>query len=71
MWTNEQFLSFIYYIYLRPELWEVEQNCCRHRNRKEHSWQIVTSEFAITPEEAYKKFRSLRTYAKNKQKITA
>ena len=38
------------------------------RNHKKDSWQSVASEFAITPEEAYKKFRSLRTYVKNEQK---
>ena len=68
MWTNEKILSFINSIYLRPELWDVEQNCYKDRNRKKESWQSVASEFAITPEEAYKKFRSLRTYAKNEQK---
>jgi len=68
MWTNEKILSFINSIYLRPELWDVEQNCYKDRNRKKDSWQSVASEFAITPEEAYKKFRSLRTYAKNEQK---
>jgi hypothetical protein len=49
-------------------LWDVEQNCYKDRNRKKDTWRSVASEFAITPEEAYKKLRSLRTYAKNEQK---
>jgi hypothetical protein len=68
MWTNEKALSFINSIYLRPGLWDVEQHCYKDRNRKKDSWQSVASEFAITPEEAYKKFISLRTYAKNEQR---
>jgi hypothetical protein len=55
-------------MYLRPELWDIEQNRYKDRNLKEYSWPSIASEFAITPEEAYKKFKSLRTYVKNKQK---
>jgi hypothetical protein len=68
MWTNDHVLSFINSVYLRPELWDIEQNTYKDKNLKKDSWQSVGSEFGITAEEAYKKFRSLRTYARNEHK---
>lgn len=67
-WSNEKILSFINSIYLRPELWDMEENSYQDRNLKKDSWQAIATEYAITTQEAYKKFRSLRTYAKNEQK---
>jgi hypothetical protein len=49
MWTNDH----------------VAQNTYKDKNLKKDSWQSVGSEFGMTAEEAYKKFRSLRKYAKN------
>ncbi|XP_047101232.1 uncharacterized protein LOC124720027 [Schistocerca piceifrons] len=67
-WTNEKTLNFINAIHLRPELWDVESSVYKDRNLKKDSWLAVADDYGITPDEAYKKFRSLRTYAKCEEK---
>lgn len=67
-WTNDRTIEFINEIYLRPELWDVEVSSYRDRNAKKDGWAAVAIKFNISSDEAYKKFRSLRTYAKNEHK---
>ncbi|XP_072391856.1 uncharacterized protein [Diabrotica undecimpunctata] len=67
-WSNETIIDFINEIHLRPELWNVEFAIYKDRNAKKDAWALVAEKFHISSDEAYKKFKSLRTYAKNEEK---
>ncbi|KAG5895813.1 hypothetical protein JTB14_028517 [Gonioctena quinquepunctata] len=67
-WSNEKIIDFINEVHLHPELWNVETGIYRDRNAKKDGWAVISEKFGITSDEAYKKFRSLRTYAKNDEK---
>ncbi|XP_050508389.1 uncharacterized protein LOC126885710 [Diabrotica virgifera virgifera] len=67
-WTNERIIDFINVIYLHPELWNVESEIYKDRNAKKDAWAVIAEKFMISSDEAYKKFKSLRTYAKNEEK---
>ena len=67
-WSNEKIIDFINEIHVRPELWNVETGIYKDRNAKKDGWAVIAEKFNITSDEAYKKFRSLRTYAKNEER---
>ena len=67
-WSNEKIIDFINEIHLHPVLWNVETSQYKDRNSKKDGWAAVATKFEITSDEAYKKFRSLRTYAKDEEK---
>ncbi|CAH1976712.1 unnamed protein product [Acanthoscelides obtectus] len=67
-WTNEKTLHLINAIHLRPELWDVDNVLYKDKNRKKDGWNAIATELEISSDEAYKKFRSLRTYVKNEAK---
>lgn len=67
-WSNEKIIDFINEVHLHPELWNVETGIYKDRNAKKDGWAVISEKFGITSDEAYKKFRSLRTYAKNEEK---
>lgn len=67
-WSNEKIIDFINEIHLHPELWNVETGIYKDRNAKKDGWAVISEKFGISSDEAYKKFRSLRTYAKNEEK---
>lgn len=46
----------------------METGIYKDRNAKKDGWAVISEKFGITSDEAYKKFRSLRTYAKNEEK---
>ncbi|XP_030040548.2 uncharacterized protein LOC115455896 [Manduca sexta] len=68
LWTDEMIIQFINEIRRRPELWDVNNMAYKDREAKRNSWSRVGSLFDVTPDEAYSKFRNLRTYARNEQK---
>ncbi|KAG5858266.1 hypothetical protein JTB14_032633 [Gonioctena quinquepunctata] len=67
-WSNGKIIDFINEVHLHPELWNVETGIYEDRNAKKDGWAVISEKFGITSDEAYKKFRSLRTYAKNEEK---
>lgn len=67
-WSNEKILNFINEIHVLPELWYVEASVYKDRNLKKDAWAVIAAKFNVTTEEAYKKFRNLRTYAKTELK---
>lgn len=67
-WTNEKIVDFINEVHLHPELWDVKSGIYKDRNAKKDGWSVIAEKFNIASTEAYKKFRSLRTYAHNEEK---
>lgn len=67
-WSNERILDFINEIHKHPTLWDVETNEYKDRNAKKNIWVKIANKFNISSEEAYRKFKNLRTYAKNEEK---
>lgn len=67
-WSNEKIIDFINEVHLHPELWNVETGVYKDRNAKKDGWVVISAKIGVTSDEAYKKFRSLRTYVKNEEK---
>ncbi|CAK1601021.1 unnamed protein product [Parnassius mnemosyne] len=67
-WSNEKTLDFINEVQLHPEIWNVETGMYKDNNAKKDAWSIVATKFDISSDDAYKKFRSLRTYVKNEER---
>lgn len=67
-WSNEKTLDFLNEVQLHPEIWNVETGMYKDRNAKKDAWYIVATKFDISSDDAYKKFRSLRTYVKNEER---
>ncbi|XP_077288978.1 uncharacterized protein LOC143913197 [Arctopsyche grandis] len=67
-WSNEKTLNFINDIYLRPELWNVEAIDYKEKDKKKNSWTYISEKYEISCNEAYKKFKSLRTYVNSEQR---
>ncbi|XP_047524442.1 uncharacterized protein LOC125062505 [Pieris napi] len=67
-WSNEKITDFINEVHLYPELWDIKTGIYKDRNAKKDAWNEIAEKFGITSNEAYKKFRSLRTYANNEEK---
>lgn len=67
-WTNETVIDFINEVHLHPELWDVKSGIYKDKNAKKDGWFEIAEKFGVTSDEAYKKFRSLRTYAQNETK---
>lgn len=68
MWSNKKIIKFLNEVRIRPELWNVSVSAYRDRKAKFNAWSEVAAQFNITPDVAYKKFRSLRTYAQTEHK---
>lgn len=67
-WSNERIIDFINEVHLHPELWDIKVGIYKDRNVKKDAWNKIAEMFGTTSDEAYKKFRSLRTYANNEEK---
>ncbi|KAI5652148.1 alcohol dehydrogenase transcription factor myb/SANT-like domain-containing protein [Phthorimaea operculella] len=67
-WSNETVIDFINEVHLHPELWDVKSGHYKDRNVKKDGWAEVAEKFGIGSDDAYKKFRSLRTYAQTETK---
>lgn len=68
-WHNESIIDFLNAIRIRPELWNVNSERYKDRDLKKNSWAELAPRFSVTPEEACRKFKCLRTYAKQDEKI--
>ncbi|XP_075986795.1 uncharacterized protein LOC142983689 [Anticarsia gemmatalis] len=69
-WSNEIILNFINDISRYPELWDAETPDYRSKKKRKERWHEIAVKYAVTTGDAQKKFKSLRTYAKNEEKKT-
>lgn len=67
-WSNEKTIDFLNHIHAHPEVWDVKTESYKNRDAKRDGWAEISEIFGITSDEAYRKFKSLRTYAKNEEK---
>lgn len=67
-WNNESIIDFLNAIRIRPELWNVNSDKYKDRDMRKNAWAEIAPRFSVTPEDAYRKFKSLRTYAKQDEK---
>ncbi|XP_013198545.1 uncharacterized protein LOC106141439 [Amyelois transitella] len=67
-WSNEKTIEFLNEVQKHPELWDVKTEVYKNRDAKKDGWALIAEKFGISSDDAYRKFKSLRTYAKNEEK---
>lgn len=67
-WSNEKTIEFINAVRVCPELWDAELPKYKDRRLKNERWRKIGEKFQCSSVEAYRKYRSLRTYAKYEEK---